>query len=92
MKSFVMALFLFAVSLGNGFTALVNVFIQNPDGSVRLSGAAYYLFFAALMILASFGFIAFASRYREHRYVQGTDGPIPPARSDVDPKPEAVEA
>jgi POT family proton-dependent oligopeptide transporter len=73
MKSFVMGLFLFAISIGNGFTALVNVFIQNPDGSTRLSGAAYYLFFAALMVLASFGFIAFASRYREHRHVQGVD-------------------
>jgi POT family proton-dependent oligopeptide transporter len=82
MKSFVMGLFLLAVSIGNGFTALVNVFIQNADGTQRLSGASYYLFFAGLMFLTSLGFIAYASRYREHRYVQGGD-PAGTAREPV---------
>src|SRR5690606_37135302 len=36
MKSFVMSLFLVTIALGNLFTALVNIFIQNDDGSVKL--------------------------------------------------------
>jgi len=78
MKSFVMGLFLLAVSIGNGFTALVNLFIQQADGTSRLTGAEYYLFFAGLMLLTSIGFIAYAARYREHRYVQGDAPGIAP--------------
>ncbi|MFH1717363.1 MAG: MFS transporter, partial [Planctomycetota bacterium] len=33
MKSFIMAVFLLSISLGNAFTAVVNVFIQNEDGT-----------------------------------------------------------
>ena len=50
LKSVVMALFLMSVSLGNLFTAGVNYAIQRPDGSLALAGAAYYLFFAGLML------------------------------------------
>ena len=72
LKSVVMALFLFSVSLGNGFTALVNLWIQNPDGSSKLSGASYYLFFAGLMFATTLLYMLYALRYRGHRYVQGT--------------------
>ena len=34
-----------SVALGNLFTSLVNVFILNDDGSSKLDGPAYYLFF-----------------------------------------------
>jgi POT family proton-dependent oligopeptide transporter len=71
MKSFIMGLFLLSLSIGNAFTALVNVVIQNADGSTKLSGAPYYLFFAGLMLVTAIGFIAFASRYREQRHIQG---------------------
>jgi POT family proton-dependent oligopeptide transporter len=86
MKSFIMGLFLLSISMGNGFTALVNLAIQKADGTSRLSGAEYYLFFAGLMLATTFGFIAYAARYREHRFVQG--GPA------VDPEatPETVSA
>lgn len=73
MKSFIMALFLLSLSFGNAFTALVNVLIQNPDGTAKLAGAQYYLAFAGLMLVTALGFIAFASRYREQRHIQGTD-------------------
>ena len=50
LKSVIMALFLLSVSFGNAFTSLVNYFIQNEDGSVLLAGAAYYWFFAGVML------------------------------------------
>ena len=71
MKSLVMGLFLLSVSIGNAFTALVNVALQLPDGTSRLSGSHYYLFFAGLMLLTSIGFVFYAGRYRERRFVQG---------------------
>jgi POT family proton-dependent oligopeptide transporter len=75
MKSLVMSLFLGSVSLGNLFTSGVNFAIQNSDGSSKLAGASYYLFFAAMMLATAIGFIFYASRYREHRHVQGEDLP-----------------
>lgn len=71
MKSLVMALFLFSVSLGNLFTSLVNVWIQNPDGSSKLSGTSYYLFFAGLMAVTTVLYVFYASFYRTERHVQG---------------------
>ena len=41
MKSIVMALYLWSITAGNAFTALVHVFIQNRDGTLKLSGSAY---------------------------------------------------
>jgi POT family proton-dependent oligopeptide transporter len=71
LKSVVMALFLLSVSLGNAFTSFVNVFIQNDDGSLILEGAAYYWFFAGVMLAASVLFIWVAQRYRGKTYLQG---------------------
>jgi len=71
MKSLIMAIFLCSVSLGNAFTASVNFFIQNPDGSSKLAGAGYYWFFAALMLMTGFVFIAFAKMYQGKQYIQG---------------------
>lgn len=76
LKSFVMGLFLLAVSIGNLFTSLVNHFIQNDDGSSKLTGTSYYLFFAGLMFLTSLGFCFYATRYREQRFIQGLPAPI----------------
>jgi POT family proton-dependent oligopeptide transporter len=70
LKSLVMALFLMSVSLGNLFTAGVNFVIQNPDGSSKLDGPAYYLFFAAMMAATAVAFIPVALRYRERTYIQ----------------------
>lgn len=49
MKSLVLAVFFLGASLGNLFTALVNSFIQNGDGTCKLPGASYYWFFALLL-------------------------------------------
>jgi POT family proton-dependent oligopeptide transporter len=69
-KSFVMSMWLFTVSLGNVFTALVNRFIQLPNGKVSLQGAAYYWFFTKLMFGAAVLFVVVASLYRGKTYIQ----------------------
>ena len=74
MKSFVMGLFLLAVSLGNLFTSLVNHLIERADGTSRLTGTQYYLFFAGVMLLTSCGYIFFAQRYRGHAFMQSELG------------------
>ena len=83
MKSFVMSLFLLAISLGNAISALVNLVIQDAHGVSRLSGPAYYLFFAGLMAVTTVGFVVYAARYRGHRYVQGGPGDALPAEADT---------
>ena len=63
MKSAVMALWLFCVSLGNQFTAQFNFFIMNPDGSAKMSDF-YYIFFAGLMGGATVVFSLVARFYK----------------------------
>jgi POT family proton-dependent oligopeptide transporter len=70
MKSIVMAVYLWSISAGNLFTALVHVFIQNPNGSLKLSGPSYYLFFAVLSAASAVIFAFFAARYREKTHLQ----------------------
>lgn len=73
LKSLVMAIFLMSVSIGNLFTAAVNFLIQNEDGSSKLEGPEYYLFFAGAMLLTAVLFIPVAMRYREKTYIQQED-------------------
>lgn len=80
MKSFVMSLFLLSVSLGNVLTAVVNVVIQNPDGSSKLAGASYFLFFAGLLGAAAVVLIPIAFLYKERTHLQGQ-----PAALDAEP-------
>jgi proton-dependent oligopeptide transporter, POT family len=77
LKSLVMCTYLWAVFLGNVFTALVNVFIQNPDGSVKLKGANYFLFFVAVMLVTSVLFVFFARFYQGKTYIQDEAEPQP---------------
>jgi POT family proton-dependent oligopeptide transporter len=70
MKSLIMGLFLLSMALGNFFTASVNFFIQNPDGTSKLTGASYYWFFTALMLATSVLFSVYAAFYREKTYIQ----------------------
>jgi POT family proton-dependent oligopeptide transporter len=81
LKSLVMSLFLGSVSLGNLFTAAVNFAIRNADGSSKLAGASYYLFFAAVMLVTAVGFIFYAMRYKEHRHLQGEEPMAPEPQS-----------
>jgi POT family proton-dependent oligopeptide transporter len=73
MKSFVMGLYLLSVSAGNAFTTLVNVFIQNADGTSKLAGADYYWFFTAAMLVTAIVFVPFSYIYRGRVYVQGQE-------------------
>ena len=70
MKSFLMAVFFLSITLGNTFTAIVNVFIRNEDGSSKLEGASYFWFFAMMMFITAVLFIFVAVRYREKSYIQ----------------------
>jgi len=73
LKSLIMGLFLLSVSVGNGFTALVNYWIQNPDGTVVLTGPEYYWFFAGVMFMVACLFLFVVGRYQETSYLQGTE-------------------
>ncbi len=70
MKSFIMAFYLLSISAGNAFTAFINYFIRNPDGTSKLAGASYYNFFAFLMFLTAILFIFIAVSYKESKYAQ----------------------
>lgn len=70
MKSLVMGAFLMSVSIGNLFTAGVNYFIQNPDGTTKLDGPSYYLFFAGAMAVTAILFVPVAVWYKERTYIQ----------------------
>jgi len=76
MKSAVMALWLFTVSLGNQFTAQLNFFIANPDGTSKMSDFSYYLFFAGLMFAATVVFSIVACFYRGGTYLQSQEVPL----------------
>lgn len=80
MKSFIMAMYLLSVSLGNLFTAGVNYFIQNDDGTSKLAGASYFWFFAALMLGTALLFMVYSLFYKEKTYVQ-EEVPDPAATS-----------
>jgi len=70
MKSLVMCTYLGSVALGNVFTAWVNFFIQNPDGSVKLAGANYFFFFVKVMLGTGVIFLCVAPFYRGKTYIQ----------------------
>jgi POT family proton-dependent oligopeptide transporter len=70
MKSFIQAAFLLSVSLGNGFTAIVNWFIENEDGTSKLTGPSYYWFWVIVMLVTAVIFIFVAAGYREKTYIQ----------------------
>ena len=45
-------------------------FISNPDGSSKLSGAPYFIFFAVLAMVAAFVFSLVAKNYKDTAYLQ----------------------
>ncbi len=70
MKSLIMCTYLLAVSLGNQFTAAVNFFIQNPDGSVKLHGTSYFMFFVWIMVGTAVLFAIVTPFYKGRTYLQ----------------------
>jgi POT family proton-dependent oligopeptide transporter len=73
MKSAVMAMWLFTVSLGNQFTARVNFFILRPDGTAKLTDLQYYLFFAGMMFATTIIFAFVARYYKGRTYLQSQE-------------------
>ncbi|HXA08877.1 MAG TPA: POT family MFS transporter [Chthoniobacterales bacterium] len=70
LKSLIMCTYLLAISLGNQFTAAVNFFIQNPDGSVKLQGASYFMFFVWVMLGTAVLFTIVSPFYKGRTYLQ----------------------
>lgn len=70
LKSIVQALYLWSISAGNLFTAFVQAFIQNEDGTSKLPGASFYVFFAVLAMGAAVVFALIALRYKEVVHLQ----------------------
>jgi len=69
MKSFVMAFFMLSIALGNLFTSVVNFLIQNDDGSSKLAGADYFIFFTGLMLVTAITFTITARFYSGRRHL-----------------------
>ncbi len=74
MKSFIMALFMLSVSLGNIFTSMLNFFIQNEDGTVMLEGAEYYWFFTILMAITAVVFALLTPFIKDKTILQVSEG------------------
>jgi POT family proton-dependent oligopeptide transporter len=70
LKSLVMCSYLIAISLGNQFTAAVNFFIQNPDGTVKLQGASYFMFFVYVTLGTGVLFAIVTPFYKGQTYLQ----------------------
>lgn len=70
LKSLVMCTYLGAISLGNVFTAAVNFLIQNPDGTSKLVGAAYFYFFVKVLLATAILFTIVSPFYRGKTYTQ----------------------
>ena len=64
------ALALLAISAGNFFTSLVYWFIGNPDGTAKITGVQFNLFFAGLCLATMVVFALFARGYREKTILQ----------------------
>lgn len=67
MKSFIMGMYLLSISLGNLVTALVNLFIQNPDGTSKLQGTAYFWLFFWLMLVTAILYIFISRKYLDRK-------------------------
>jgi POT family proton-dependent oligopeptide transporter len=74
MKSAVMALWFFAVSVGNLITSAIdfNKSTFNALG-INLAGANHYAFFALFMLVALILYIFVARIYRGKTYIQGEE-------------------
>jgi proton-dependent oligopeptide transporter, POT family len=73
MKSLVLAVFFLGASLGNLFTALVNSFIQNENGTSKLPGASYYWFFALLMLVTAVFYLVWIRYFHRETGAVGAD-------------------
>jgi len=73
-KSFVMAVYLLGVSLGNFAVSGLNFVLdlmKDDQGRTFLDGATYYWFFVGLMLVTLVVYMVFALRYKGETYIQG---------------------
>lgn len=75
LKSVVMCLYLVSVAIGNTLPMAVNFFMENPDGTTKLTGVQYYLFFVFTMLAAATIFSMLARKYMPKDFVQEEDDP-----------------
>jgi POT family proton-dependent oligopeptide transporter len=83
LKSLIMCTYLLAISLGNQLTAAVNFFIQNPDGSVKLQGASYFMFFVYVMLGTAVLFAIVTPFYKGRTYLQDQAGRVEDIESKI---------
>ena len=83
MKSLIMCTYLLAISSGNLFTALVNWFIQNPDGSVKLQGASYFMFFVWVMLGTAVLFAIVTPFYKGRTFLQDQAEDVEDVRTNI---------
>lgn len=78
LKSLVMCTYLWAISLGNVFTAVVNFVIQyaHPKSAPQID-ANYFFFFVAVMVVTAILFLFFARFYKGKTYIQDEAQPQP---------------
>ena len=69
-KSFVMALYLLSISVGNFLTAYINSKIEDPAIGRHLQGWNYFLFFSGMMLAATVLFAFIAPLLKTKTYVQ----------------------
>ena len=74
LKAVVQALYLWSITAGNLFTAIVQKVIQNADHTSKLPGASFYVFFAVLAMATAIVFAFIALRYQEVNYLQDESG------------------
>lgn len=70
LKSFIMALYLLSVALGNYFTAWVNGWIEKQGAASGLEGPAYYLFFLKVIAGTTLIYLIVSRFYQEKRHLQ----------------------
>jgi proton-dependent oligopeptide transporter, POT family len=74
MKSAVMALWLFAVSVGNQVTSLIDFAKPNLKSiGINLEGANHYAFFTFFMLVTALLFVFVSRFYRGKTYIQGAE-------------------
>jgi POT family proton-dependent oligopeptide transporter len=74
MKSAVMALWLFAVSVGNQVTSVIDFAKPSLKGiGINLEGANHYAFFTGFMLVTGVIFVVVSGFYRGKTYIQGLE-------------------
>ena len=70
LKSLFMSFYLASISAGNLIAWLVNKLIQNPDGTSKLAGSAYFWFFVGLVLAAAVVLFVISLFYEEQEFIQ----------------------